>query len=330
MKSAADYEREMLDLYKRTTDEKGQSFEGQVCPSTDGHPCRLDDLCKEVLWNKDIVPSDPIRKRASDLNRKERYYSNIYFVANPNEVVLLEYGVKLFNQLIAFQMDPQSEVKNFFDAKTGRNLLVGKTQGATKRDVEYKVTPRINTSQVSHPELLKRLYDLSNVTALIKSGKVKPLYQSKLEKSTEIRVLPSWLGPQSSIFFTMVKYHYNISAEDFALCQAGKINPVANPYGVAQVEQKPYEVIGTAGLNNRGPQTSSTSTAIEAEISQLEQDIPPQEEALPELPICFGMYDGENVKCIECETVEECESERAVKLAKRQAARKLSAPARKI
>jgi hypothetical protein len=329
MKTAADYERQMLELYSRSTDNKNQSFEGQVCPSTDGHPCRLDDLCKEVLWDKNIPDNDPLRRRASDLNRKERYYSNVYFVANPSEVILLEYGVKLFNQLIAFQMDPMSEVKYFFDAKKGRNLLVSKTQGATKRDVEYKVTPRINVTAIAVTPLTK-LYDLSNIVALIKSGSVKPLYQSKLDKSTEIRVLPSWLGPQSSIFFSMVKYHYNISAEDFQLCQDGKINPVSNPYGNTQA---PYEI--QKNVNPAGPQPPEhpypqvdPSVTIAAEIEQLEKESGLVVE-VTENPICFALYDAENVKCLDCISQDECENERATKLAKRVAARKLSAPGRK-
>lgn len=325
MKSAADYEREMLELYNKSVNKSTPSF-GVLCPSTHGKACRLDDLCKEILWDKSIPKDAPIRQKASDLNRKERYYSNVIFMSNPTEVVVLEYGVKLFNQLIALQMDALSEFKYFFDAKKGRNLFIKKTQGAQKRDVDYKVTPRVAISALPDPSVLKKLNDLSNIHALVKAGKVKPVYQSKLEKDTEIRILPSWLGLEYTKFFEKLFYHYNISEDDFNLCQSGKTNPIKNPYALGEVKtgvelpsQTPMEQADVI----EGYAEELSDAAIDKMVEAVEE-ADQMTEGTEECPICFGMYDTNNIKCLQCSYEAACDEEHKNKIRKREAARKLT------
>ena len=224
-----EYEKQMLDLYKKSLKQDGDNFKGIVCPTTYGEDkeCPLCDMCKEILFDKSIQKEDPLRERASNMNRKKRFYSNAYFVSNPSEVVVLEYGDKIFNQLLAGQMDQLSEWKNFFDPKDGCNLFVSKTQGATRKQVDYYVEARRSSSPIVDPSVLSKMYNLDKILELMDMGKVKPFYQSKFQAGvkTELRILPSWLGPGIPKFFSTVIYHY-VNQDEFTQAMARKFNPV--------------------------------------------------------------------------------------------------------
>jgi hypothetical protein len=318
MKSAGDYEREMMDFYRKSTNEgKGEMYKGHLCPTTYKKECRLCDLCKEILMDKKRYPEgDPIRERASTLNRKERYYSNIIFLSNPSEVAVLEYGVKLFNQLIAGQMDPLSQWKFFFDPKNGRNLRLTKTQGAIKKQVEYKIEPNFNPSALPDPSVLKKLVVLTDIVALKNAGKVQTIYQSKIDTNTEFRVLPSWLGVGVTKFFESAIWHFNLSDEDFAACQLGKINPVMNKYEVSSpvTVYTPPTGISTVEIPP-GEDLSVLATEYEASILV---------EKPTELPICFGLYQDNDEKCDQCNFDGECLVQLKQRMEKRQTAKRLS------
>jgi len=338
------YMREMQELYKRQVDRESTYSRGVVCPSTYDtpgeakHPCKLCDLCKEILFDRSMSREDPIRKRASAFNQKQRYYSNIVFISNPGEIVVLEYGKKLFDQLLAGQMG-DSEWKNFMHPTEGRNLFITKIQGMTREQVDYKVDPKFTPSPLS-PETMKlikasKLVNLSDIMALIDSSKVKPVYQSKIFGNTpsggapkvEIRILPSWLGPQTTKFFQLVYYH-QISSEDFKMVQAGKFNPILMTQSV--VEEKLKAVIKETVSDN------SPWSSIGEEPDYDVQAAPPpiskglietEGELEEEEKLCFGNYDDTDPKCTKC--IEDgwgegCKIAYQAKLAKRRAARRLA------
>lgn len=308
----SEYEKEMAELYARSLGIK-QQFKGIVCPRSFKKPCRLCDLCLEVLFNRQIPKEAPLRKKASSLNAKMHYFSNIIFIADPITVIVFEYGDKIFKQLLAMQMDETNPIwQNFWHPMTGRNLLIRREQGASRDQVDYYVNPK-DQSKLSHPEILAELkkekYNLSNIATLVEAGEVKPLFQSKLDKLVEIRVLPSWLGPENAKkFFQKVDYHFNISEEDFKATQAGEINPVRIGYEETSKQQPT-----THSITESTPRVEEVKPIVRKEEPKSEWDayMNPiaaapvanvKETSVPmadddELPPCYGDYDPSDKDC---------------------------------
>jgi hypothetical protein len=357
-----EYEKEMYDLYKKSLGEK-QEFHGIVCPASQKKPCRLCDLCKEILFNRGIPKEAPLRKRASSLNAKQHYFSNVLFLADPSQIVVFEYGDKIFKQLLAMQMNPEQGFQDFWHPISGRWLIIERIQGATKEQVDYYVKPK-DPSKLVDMSVLSRMYPLSQITEIVKDGKVKPLYQSKLDKIAIIRILPSWLGPEYALkFFQKVDYHYNISEEDFAACQAGEINPVRIDGGAtAPVQEKEWKPIGTeppiqkgwgvveeprgkptppktenekleeiwtktpvGGVSGKQDKTESKPVEKTFSDGRTEQEMPMM--ADDDLPPCYGDFDPSATDCTTkaCpDWSEGCKAYREEKLAKRRIAKRLS------
>ncbi len=324
-----EYEKEMMDLYKRSLGER-QEFKGIVCPSIYKKPCRLCELCKEVLFNRAIPKGDPRRERASSLNSKFRYYSNVMFMTDTTEVVILEYGDKIFKQLLAMQMDEVNNTwKDFFNPIVGRNLVIERIQGSTKQNVDYIVRTK-DPSQIVNPAILTKLtepiYNLTNIIELIAAGQVKPLYQSKMESKVEVRFLPSWLGPKYAFkFFQKVNYHYNISEEEFKSCQAGEINPVRL---VETISERPVEkVTAVAPII---PTTSAvTSNPLQdwglVEEKPVTKPVAEVKDPDDDLPACYGEYDETETDCIQscADWSKGCKEYRDKLIEKRRLAKKL-------
>lgn len=325
-----EYEREMLELYKKSLGEK-TNFTGIVCPGTYKKPCRLCDLCKEVLFNKGIPKEAPLRKRASSLNAKQHYFSNIIFLADPSTVVCFEYGDKIFKQLLAMQMNADQGFKDFWHPITGRWLIIERIQGATKEQVDYYVKPK-DPTKLADMSVLSKMYNLDQITDLTRDQKVKPIYQSKLEKTSIIRVLPSWLGPDYGMkFFAKVDYHYNISEEDFRATQAGEINPVriggedAPKSAPVQWNPTPAPKVEIAPAVDWGNSWGTSTATVQAAPAPKEEAMPMEED--DDLPACYGEYDATDADCSSKACVdwsEGCKQYREEKLAKRRAAKRLS------
>lgn len=343
-----EYEKEMLDLYRRSQGEK-QDFHGIVCPSSYKKPCRLCDLCKDVLFNRSIPKEAPLRKRASSLNAKQHYFSNVLFLADPTKVVVFEYGEKIFKQLLAMQMNPSQGFVDFWHPIGGRWLIIERIQGATREQVDYYVKPK-DPSKLGDMSVLSNMYDLSTIAEQIAVDKVKPVYQSKLEKTTILRILPSWLGPEFALkFFQKVDYHYNISEEDFKSCLAGEINPVRIDGGEqAQktIDITPYKESTASWTVPEQKETQSTkkevnewekmwgesnkTTPLPKPVRQEIKEPAVKEETVEsddELPPCYGDYDPSEADCTtkSCpDWSDGCRQYREEKLAKRRAVKRLS------
>lgn len=326
------YEKEMMDLYKKSLGEKTE-FHGIVCPAVKKQPCRLCELCKEVLFNRSIPKEAPLRKRASSLNAKQHYFSNTLFLADPTEIVVLEYGDKIFKQLLAMQMNADQGFKDFWHPIAGRWMILERIQGATREQVDYYVKPKDPTKLVDM-SVLSKMYDLGKIVDLVKENKVKSIYQSKLEKTSIIRILPSWLGPEFAMkFFEKVDYHYNISEEDFKACQAGEINPVRVDGGTTGSEiaggWKPAgtEPPMTKGWGDIPIQDSVPYKGEPKPDVWAQQEKTVQEPDTDELPACYGDFDSTDPDCSpkECsDWADGCKAYRQEKLIKRQAAKRLS------
>lgn len=225
-----DYERKLIEAYQRVL-RQGGSPSFVICPTTYDKPCKLCSMCYEILKDRSLRGT-PLAEKALSINQKHKYYSNIIFPAvNPSQVVVFEYGDKIFRKLSGFLMDPtgQAELKVFTDPIKGRNLFIKKLFGKSKERTDYDVEPSMAASSLPDPSVLNSLYPLDQIIQLMKTGEVKVISQAKLESErTEIRVLPSWLGPKSNMFFFPVNYHYGISEEEFNAIVAGELNPFAN------------------------------------------------------------------------------------------------------
>jgi hypothetical protein len=255
------YDAEMSKLYNEMVKSQGEGGEKTVpiiCPTTFNKPCRLCDLSKTILFKKDNEGT-PVRQKASELNRKKSYYSNVIFPTNPSEIVIFQYGDTIWKELMLWSMGPASEVRDWLDPRVGRNVIITKTVvGGNKRRTQYSTKSRINASPLLDMSILKKLanaeYQLDNILDLIKSGKAKPFYQSQLQEGpNELRFLPSWLGPGITKFFQLVLYHYGVTEEEFEMIQRGELNPFA---GMDYVEtEKPKVSIAPS------PSTTGTITS---------------------------------------------------------------------
>jgi hypothetical protein len=312
------YLQEMKDLYNRTL-QTGNKISGIVCPhSYDTRDkkgdCRLCELCKTILINRDTPKNDPLKEKARNVNSKKKFYSNIILLANPSEVVVLEYGEKIFNKLIAGQMDELSEWKNFMHPAQGRNLYVTKVKiGPEKKDVDYNVEPRMSTSPLTDPSVLTRLYDINNIMALIESGKVKPVYQSKFDfQKTEVRFLPSGDKTKPLMFFKLVLWHYNVSKEEFDAIQRGIYNPITGIYTQLKESFTPEPLNPSYPKDmmqkQSVPKTLSNADlmaewggGLPEETADLDVGGDPMEEnfetEIGVEPICFGQFDKDNATC---------------------------------
>lgn len=232
-KNREQYEKEMLDLYNRSLKQgKEDQFSAIFCPTNYGEPCILCDMCKEILFDKRTYDKTPAQEKARELNRKNHYFSNIIFIANPMDIVLFDYGEKyIFNKLLGYQMDPDSDHKDFFHPIRGKNITITKQQlGADRKSVSYDVEARSMATKLPNMAVLQKLeediYNLDHITENIRAGKIRPLPQYKLPvQKTELRWLPSWLGPDIPKFYTHIIMHHNISDIEFTAIQNGKLDP---------------------------------------------------------------------------------------------------------
>jgi len=308
------YEQEMQKLYNELMKNKGEGGETNppiVCPSTFDKPCRLCDLAKTILFKKDNEGT-PIRQKASELNRKQSYYSNVLFPTNPSEIVVFQYGHSIWKELMLFQMGPGSEVADWLHPQTGRNVIITKTvAGGNKRRTQYSTKARITASPLLDMSVLRQLslpqYQLSNVLDLIKSGTIKPFYQSQLQEGpNELRFLPSWLGPGITKFFQLVLYHYGFSEEEFNMIQRGDLNPFAGmDYSVEPEKPKVSIVPGPSSTNSISSKDLWSEFPIEEapKVTTAPAIVAPSatQEANPSPP-CFGkQFDPNDEECIvEC------------------------------
>jgi hypothetical protein len=314
-----DYLQDMKDFYTRTL-QTSNKISGVVCPHSfdtrdEKNNCELCELCKNVLINRDTPKNDPLKEKARTINSKKKFYSNMVFMANPSEVIVLAYGEKIFNKLIVGQMDELSEWKNFMHPTQGRNFYITKVKtGPEKKDVDYSVEPRMATSQLPDPSVLARLYDINNITALIKSGAVKPVHQSKFDfQKTEVRFLPSGDKTRPLMFFKLVLWHYNISPEEFTAVQNGQYNPITGLYTKQTREITATEIVKMQEKAKDFKIPSSTKTLDSKDLlaewggeladNDLTEDPSLTENANFETeigiePICFGQYDKDNKTCI--------------------------------
>jgi len=298
-----DYDKKLMDTYKRVL-KQGGGIPPVICPTTFDKPCKLCELAFEILKDRSLKGTK-LYEKAQNLNQKHKYYSNIIFPAiNPSQVVVFEYGDKIFKKLAGFHMDPtgQAELKVFMDPMKGRNLFVKKTPGASRDRADYDVEPSMSASTLPDLGVLKHLVPLDNILALMKSGEVKVSAQAKLEAGrTEVRVLPSWLGPKSNMFFFPVNYHYGVTEEEFNAIQAGDMNPFAT------VKESP--VMHPTASDGDMDTITAWSNLIPEEY---EEEVPPAPKKEPKkvdkfgtgdftgtsaYPDCFGSYGSQAERC---------------------------------
>ena len=123
------YDEKMVQHYKRTLRQGGMGggFSQTICPTTYDKPCRLCTLSYEILRDR-ANQGTKLRDRAYELNQKHKYYSNVIFPGiNPSQVVVFEYGDKIFGKFIGYQMDPNSDYKDWTHPADGRNVFIKKT-----------------------------------------------------------------------------------------------------------------------------------------------------------------------------------------------------------
>lgn len=326
-----DYEKQLMDMWKKSQGdgEKQDNF-GIVCPTYYGKKCRVCDYCKEILFDKAKYDGTPIQQAARDKNIKHHFYSNIVFATDPNEIVVFDYGSMIHDKLLGYQMDPMSQFKFFFDPQTGRNLYLIKIPGETKRKTKYDVEPIIKSTPFPNMRLLGKLdspeYQLHNIVELIKTGKVKVLTQGKLPaQRTELRFLPSWLGPDSFVFSHHVMYHYGLSQDEFTAVQEGRLDPFAEFRNGGQPKEEAPPVTIMTSPTSTGTQSSTSKPGGWGSFAEVvsaptptAQPAAKKEEVPAGRPRCFGTFDVNNTECTEecmedgwgkpCQAVKEAEA----------------------
>jgi len=298
-------QQEMIDRYNRslknTTD--GPKMSAIVCPKHYGKDklCMLCDLTFAYFRAK-LGKEHFLRPKALGLNRKISYYSNVIFPQNPSDVVVFQYGEELFKLLFGYAMDKASEYVGYMHPKTGRNFVIKKDiPGGNKRQTQYTIEMRSAISQIPDPSVIGRMYNLDNVRELEEQGKIKIVSQRDLaEGRTEVRMLPSWLGPKFDyVFYANVPFHY-INKDEFDAIQAGKINPYAEA-GIALASSKPEQpapiIIQPPPIErNENSQWGEWDAPATADPRPLPSGITTGGEGGPKPP-CFGTYDATSPLC---------------------------------
>lgn len=348
---------EMKEIYRRSLQQGSTpKFSRVICPRTydtreTKNTCRLCDLVRDTIFDRSKPKDDPIKAVAKRYSAKKKYYSNIIFVAKPDEVHLLEYGDKIFNKLIALQADELSEYKNFMHPAQGRNIYISKIKvGPDVKDVDYDVQPRVAVTALQNAQVvLKNIHDLDNIVPHLINGTVTPLPQSKFEfQKTEIRVLPNGNPHRPLFFFKMVWWHEGITQEEFAAVQAGKFNPITGLYTVSEPPLIPMpgptakntvnvedDILAKFAISDSDvmkdmfaqdveqAESNGADSGIEAEGGDDELIVDSTTE-----PICFGQYDKTNnvcnTKCVQSGWGEPCQKVHAEKLALRARAKRLT------
>lgn len=346
MTYAEDYQKQMyedyLNIFKTSQEESRKPI---ICPETfKSQICKLCEFCKQVLFNK-ALKNSPIAEAAGNLNRKFKYYSSIIFpLVNPAEIYVFEYGMEIYKKLMAMHMDPESEYKGFYDPRTGRNLHIIKTPDPNPKKTSYDVEPRSMATPLVDMSVLSRLPKLDQILELLKTSSIKTLPQSKLSAGrTEVRFLPSWFGPGFEIFWSMIKYHYQVSQDVFDAIQRGEIDPFAEfrePKVSPLTSPTQREPIKPTAATVR-PITIPTEappkpkTGWEDFLLQTKPEVPTKTEVVstetevePDdtYPECHGKFDSTNPECtgpcMEDGWAQSC-MELKEKLAKRKTARRL-------
>lgn len=332
-----DYVQEMRETYDQATqalDPNKKKVTFSVCPTTSKKPCKLCDLCKEILWHKDKYSPDLV-ERARDINRKDKFYANIILPTNPSEVVVFEYGIVIGSKLVTMEMDDTSDLKGFMNPNQGRNMYIIKYPNPNKQKTKYDVEPRIAVTSLPDMSVLNRMYDLDNILQLMKEGKVQPLYQSKLgDGKTEMRFLPSWLGPKfANVFQVRLRFHYRVSTEELEAIERGEFDP----FSLSQKESKQTEIPaeikatpdGWGTIKPPGSASFPASGLYETSPGHFSNEPPPPTGPgkVGIKPVCCGTYDADeeecNINCRDDGWMEECKKDTEAAMSKRRQARGL-------
>ena len=330
-----DFLREMQEHYAQVMsagkgDEK-KKVSITYCPTTWNKPCKLCDICKEVLFNQDKHTPEKI-EAAREINRKPKFYANVVLVTNPAEVRLFEYGKIIGDKLGIYEMG-DSDLKGFSHPTNGRNLVIVRYPHPEKRKTRYDIEPRMAMSPLVDRSVLSKLYNLDDVPTIVKSGGVQVLYQSKLEaQRTEIRWLPSWLGPEFASVF-QVKYfvHYHIGEDEFDAITRGEFNPLED-------NKEPKIVVPTPIVVPAQPTPAAPKANMWDDLRTPVNPIPtwdttsvsttPVAPAMSK-PVCYGTYDEDLICTEKCDskygkgTLRACQVETEAQLLKRRQARGL-------
>lgn len=224
-KTPDQHEREMLERFKKSQQGSGMvKVKPLICPEHYGNQCKLCEATHTVF--KNTKKGNPIRDKASKMNRKTSYYSNIILPSiNPSEVKIFEYGYKIWEQLMGLAVDPKSEYVDMMSHQRGRNVFINKHIPPIKEQTSYKVEPRVAQTPLPDMSVVQRMYNLDDILALKENATEAFIFQTALtEGRTEVRFLPSWLGPKNTVFYVEVPYHY-MPQDEFDAIQRGEVNP---------------------------------------------------------------------------------------------------------
>jgi hypothetical protein len=179
---------------------------------------------------------------------------------------------------------------------------------------------RVQQTKLADMGVIQRLHPLDKVLELIESQKIKPFYQSQLaEGRTEMRVLPSWLGPKFTVFYTEVPYHY-INKEEFEAICAGKVNPFGE-VGIVLNKPKPTEIIlqpESKPEEIKNPWADILPTELPPFDMTATQMAAKMEAPQPKVddPICMGTYDASSplctMRCAQLGFMDKCKREKAM------------------
>ena len=154
--------------------ERGLPESGTKCP-----------LCKKFLREQSRINSEYQKgdedgraewKRAKDRYApRHQYYCNVLVEDDEGDFVvrILAFGAQIWSQLMNFYLGDDTNIGDFTDPEAGRwmNLKKEKKGGRDRRNVEYKVYPADETSDISDAwgDIEEALHDLDAATGKILS-----------------------------------------------------------------------------------------------------------------------------------------------------------------
>lgn len=162
-------------------------------PSESGRPvpCPLKNRGANCLVCKKVQElrrsGNPLDKElAKDLSAGRRIYANVIDKNNPDRgVQMLEFGVKIYDDLLAVMQDPAkdpSALGNITHPDTGHDVVIEKTVGNPQdrvRTTRYNVRPVPRPSQLPNKKWLSELHDLEKALSPMADDKIQAIMEGK-------------------------------------------------------------------------------------------------------------------------------------------------------
>ena len=214
------YEMDINDLDNFYNENKTK-LSGEFCPRRDpAHDgrCFVCEYIQREIYDKKYQDDHPARKWASEKKAKQNMFFNVVFKANPTKLIILEVGSKVGNIIWEGARNKGwTDITHPLSGK-GREMTISKYKGQGKW-ADYSAVPDMNKANWDIPqEVLDNLYDLSNISNIIKDGLLGDdnymrVSSLKIGETLSFRICPPWNSKENKRWIGSTFRHWGVSVD---------------------------------------------------------------------------------------------------------------------